>query len=1548
MARRGKAYNYTRRIKKLFMVNAGADKDINPTLAPLRDGKYRNAMNMRLNSDGNKHAITKLYGKKGIYTGTIITDLDGLGVVASGSYVPLGCRFVGSYFVSFHASLLGGTEYPCIAVNGRVVLFSAYFPLTHAYPVQIDVNESAYGGEIFINNTVSTPMTFNVMDLVTEWNGGTPTTKYFEDFDINNHITQLNTPMDQPVFIRLENVGAVTGLPTGGYSYSIRYGDDDGNGTSWGPSTPIIPVVDNSSTASLIYRGATTYGKAADPSVNTKYGIHIRFRVTNSGDFSHIELRRVISIDGQSLETQPTAEKIVVSMVDIRTNPNTVVDFIDTSDKKWEAMDDFTEEELAIVEKANAIKYYDNRLTLHGPTYSTKIIDDTNLFLESERGNIAYPYMENLGDAGFSSIWNQVYRKAYMHGEVYGWALVAHDGAGGRAFAVEYKDDGASGDGDFTNYQIPNRREPAGLDMRRFSAGLPLAADVSSRAGSSYDRVHEVFDNFGTIKKDRTIPINVLTSVAYTYKPFTPTGDKSTTANKRRADGHDHIVTQRVRHSGAAYYTYPTYNPLFGGHGIYAQGMGFRGIDETKLPDHIKSFSIVRTRPANRVLCQGIGFYAMTEHAPNGAYKSMTELWFYSPDMDQNIGVSPQLFDEIINNPGGYQIQLISPVGFFSECFSGHDNSGTGEVIDMISYAKILYDDDMFNYGDAAANVGRGDGYVSFGRWRNTVSGSAGVESDTTEEFIFDIDGAAQNTVEGHEGRSVYLKLTVSSSYGSIYQTVAGGTDFDDVTSKAWQEPLYIVNIINNEAKIPAANITEYIDTGFHQKLKSIVGYSNGVGSPGIQEYDLVDERPDDCCFGSHRFAAGTHTGGNNNASLSDSNASWSIDEMVGYYIENVTDGSAGIIGANTGITANVTLAGGTDNDFDTGDEYIIYCQKYVFVDGQRWWALPLNTLFPAEYDACMVSLAANGYYDQGNYRVYGVCLCGQIARINNYPTITRIVFNAYRLDGMYPATTGYAEQWYFPEEGAKIEVRYDNRAALNVFGGDVTVGDALFVPIDSNIDPASSPVDSCFRLIRGFPYYVYQHKNIVQLNDKGPAADILVDEEFSLDYIRQMAVLFTCESRVNLPLLYNDSFPKKNYVQRPLTVNVDQWENGASAMYDIHLFSKEYEKDYGDEYLTWLYGGFHFPGTSNTDYSKSLIDRTSYNQPLIGFTERLYYPDRTIWSVLRKNPAELDSLRVFPALNVFDGSDISGPIRYAWASNTGKGDNIYKITDRGVCILLIDKNVLRDLVGGEVGIVGSSESFIQAEYWIRRDVGMNDGMWMSAAGIGNSLFFANTESVYMLSNNEITDIGLDYHSRIYSMLSKVPYKGGTAKLSPRGTINIKNEEYILCSGIDNEQLIFNYKLGTWVGESNLYGSDIDGVTMYCFDKYRVYFMIGVEPYIMGDSTITTADCYVDFAVNMGQGMMAQFKEIEIFSLTKPTSVQFGETDFSSLVTLSSANFGPYYLKDMGSFQNKIPRKSSGSGRFNKPVLFVRINYTGSEVFTLSQINIVANLLKLQ
>jgi len=66
--------------------------------------------------------------------------------------------------------------------------------------------------------------------------------------------------------------------------------------------------------------------------------------------------------------------------------------------------------------------------------------------------------------------------------------------------------------------------------------------------------------------------------------------------------------------------------------------------------------------------------------------------------------------------------------------------------------------------------------------------------------------------------------------------------------------------------------------------------------------------------------ASGVHDGADDAAIMTDSGESFTASAMVGMTVYNVTDGSSGLVTANDGTTVTATLAGGTDNNWDTND----------------------------------------------------------------------------------------------------------------------------------------------------------------------------------------------------------------------------------------------------------------------------------------------------------------------------------------------------------------------------------------------------------------------------------------------------------------------------------------------------------------------------------------------------------------------------------------------------------------------------------------------------
>lgn len=112
--------------------------------------------------------------------------------------------------------------------------------------------------------------------------------------------------------------------------------------------------------------------------------------------------------------------------------------------------------------------------------------------------------------------------------------------------------------------------------------------------------------------------------------------------------------------------------------------------------------------------------------------------------------------------------------------------------------------------------------------------------------------------------------------------------------------------------------------------------YASQDSDSGVRDVLGLDS-DDDVEFGSIEISTSDHTGihtdTNNAATLKDSSASFKVDALIGLSIYNSTDGSDGVITDNDATTVTATLAGGTDNDWDTNDAYTIGVHGGLLLD---------------------------------------------------------------------------------------------------------------------------------------------------------------------------------------------------------------------------------------------------------------------------------------------------------------------------------------------------------------------------------------------------------------------------------------------------------------------------------------------------------------------------------------------------------------------------------------------------------------------------------------
>ena len=130
-------------------------------------------------------------------------------------------------------------------------------------------------------------------------------------------------------------------------------------------------------------------------------------------------------------------------------------------------------------------------------------------------------------------------------------------------------------------------------------------------------------------------------------------------------------------------------------------------------------------------------------------------------------------------------------------------------------------------------------------------------------------------------------------------------------------------------------------------------------GNTQITVADTTDLATNDYIVLRHHLfhiATGTHDGGNDAAKLTDSEKSWGVDTLKGFMIRNISDGynsgstgddgigSGGEITANDATTVTVTLAGGEENKWDTGDQYFIYPKDNTYTRHDYGYSLGYPT----------------------------------------------------------------------------------------------------------------------------------------------------------------------------------------------------------------------------------------------------------------------------------------------------------------------------------------------------------------------------------------------------------------------------------------------------------------------------------------------------------------------------------------------------------------------------------------------------------------------------
>ena len=1175
------------------------------------------------------------------------------------------------------------------------------------------------------------------------------------------------------------------GLKVGMYSYSFRYVTKDGDRTAWTNVTPTIPIPVNINTDSAQYPSVKTYG--ADPSTQSKYGIVLNFRAQNDLNFDYIEIKRYSYNTGVPVGFTPSAELIgTLPLID---GENTIRYILDIGAVGEPITDEEDTTTFAPIEAAKTIRYFENRLYLMNIKYQS--MDFTPSFVSNARPNM-FPVMAPLGTVGYNDAFNTTYYRSYFRGEKYGFAVGFWNNLMGKTFATKVTG--------FDNYQMPERRDTASADTQTFSytysgaTTLPRAAVYQTNSDAP---CHETYSLVNAVTKNdccsfKNIACNgqksdgpgscdlsqgidnmpafcgcssVSTPVSASdigYQPLTPIGESDPNVN-----GHDYVINTRVENICT---NLNDYHPAGFAPEYFALGMALNGIDTSSLPTSVQAFSVLRTKPAGRIVFQGIGGYYLYPN-PGGstdpAYKALDKLWFYGFEGTARAGlISQAIINQISANAGGqYEAQLVSPVGLFSEIPHGENRTFLGgrDWIDMCLYPRFYQDNSTINLTPDPTSTG---GYIQFGKWRNSgfpgwVGGLPSNKARFTINEFRNANNSATNTTGigneyvGDRGNQ-YFVIGTSSSVYNVQSVGLNACDnaYDSGDLKSFHEPWYNINIIDTLANVPQGDITTYYDTGAYQKLRSWVGTYTPISNFFIL---AGDERWDDV----RPYTPNTYT---NFASI-DTNT---INSIIEIELPNGT------------IEYWLNADGVAQVDIDA----MIPSLPYV-----------IGTNTPGgSKDGVTIS----GFY-------------GTTFASTPYPRIYSIVFNA----GSTPMT---------PQTNSKVYIKYDNEVPIRAYGGDAYTGDDVGCFVDRQIpngggNPNNTGTSSPLPLNLGLPYYEVQinPRMFITQDAKGGINKIQDCSKVKSDWVRQMIALFNVESRVHVAYFHEVAkldppqyqmgkfFPATNYIMRPnewkTDVENDNFCGGSGIVYDT------YKSDYPSEWIYWRYGGYRYQPQYNIDYMhfQNVVIWTT--KPTTGYRELTEFCSRIAYSE-RRDIARVDSpgIRTFSPNNVYDIEDQTGEIKYAWSALGGnKGNNLYAVTDRGICLLITENVLIRDATSEQIAMGLTTESnVINGQYWISKEIGMNDEAWRSRAEYNNALYFINRTSAYLFEDNQITDIAREfsYFARINPLL-KDTFLGYETWLT--GVYDVKYGEYwVQIQGEretpETDLFIFSRKNKAWNG----------------------------------------------------------------------------------------------------------------------------------------------------
>lgn len=828
---------------------SGANTDREGEFTARSPGQYVNALNQRTAGSSGANSASEKIGGEVLHWSDDSPGAD--------TYFCIGAALIKLDVVEVWASSQPLNFPPLMRINGTTMVRSSLIPYTFDHPLDLDKNEDSEGGMLFDAKSGAIPIHWDIAHIKSEFALGNDT--YFAGFVLEAYQVNITTPLDRPYIRKVVDVGAGGGHKPGLVTYAARYASDTGDRSAIGAYTKqlFIPlslgpndgVMDSPKAPGARLVG----GSLADINTRTRYGVEIRQRINNHANFQRIEIIRMEWNQGLGIDAVPVIK--VVHQRAVVPGEIGWFDWVDKGDHIEIIPSDEAIVQMFYLKAANSVRYFNYRVTYGGVLLASRQIDPT--FIEDDEGKRTFPITKNLGPAGHADPINHQRYPHFPSGERYGIAVGFYDGAGGKTFATPVED-----------VEMPLRRDKKEGDSLTYS-------DAPCYAGSVDHEVVETFEIFDHDNAQSQTDVGHVVNIMEGGHRLTPllgplpledgtysSGGNTLTAYTKplrpaRYDdeledrfGHNYRVSAGVRDSPTS--STLAFEPKVYGTNYHALGLALRGM--TNLPEHVRAFEPLRTKPAGREVAKGLGMWVLSPFGdpdvdPIGKETFRLAIWL--PDWEAGL-MNEAVIDGMVADPTSFSIRCDAPLGFCTQLYGSANvrTSGTpgdaqhAQLSDLLSMARIIWDNGQINpipwiAGLQPTSPGPpGQNYLDFGIWRNTLPGTSPFhEPGFNGSRLFGISNAYIHTAPG--GRRCLVVTLDSQIYGYVGPDSAG--TFTAPNTANFHEPIYGISLVQNGRQPDKTQ--GYIPTGEYQKIRSTIGVTSGAP---FQFFPLIDERYDD------------------------------------------------------------------------------------------------------------------------------------------------------------------------------------------------------------------------------------------------------------------------------------------------------------------------------------------------------------------------------------------------------------------------------------------------------------------------------------------------------------------------------------------------------------------------------------------------------------------------------------------------------------------------------------------------------------------------------